>query len=534
MGTFGMRNLRFVALVGALAGPAAWAVPFVVEVTVLKANGWIFSGVAGTPNTPFTAPHIVLRVTGDTANAAGWRYPATTVRIDVPGVGSGTALGSDAVVFADSDGILVVSPAFPSGFDMGVRAYYPTVPGYDMRTSLGPIATDSAYTYHWGPTSGMIPFTLDSGAQGTIRAYASSPGGTAQITLGGSAPNPVAARAYLDLAKFQKATGPNRVATFEEGSGTASGGVTFPEDLLQVIESITEPGGTTVRTHAHWFGTTGTPSHFALNATGTASTPATRIEAVFPEPVQAAGFLYNCFDCSTSPFKHGFVWTTRDADGQPIEQGTIVVDEPTPAGAEAAKPGFVGITTTKPFRRLSIQRMHPFNAVQRWVIDDVRYATTLPAIEYHHAAFDHYFASSLADELTKLDEGTFGGWTRTGLRFNVGAPGATGTNAVCRLFSTAFGAKSSHFYSSDAAECELRKTDPHWQYEGMVFGLAPADASGACAGDATPLYRLYNNGQGGAPNHRYTTSLAARQAMVDAGWTSEGAGALGVIGCVAQ
>ena len=318
------------------------------------------------------------------------------------------------------------------------------------------------------------------------------------------------------------------------GLAVASGGVTFPEDLLQVIESITEPGGTTVRTHAHWFGTTGTPSHFALNATGTASTPATRIEAVFPEPVQAAGFLYNCFDCSTSPFKHGFVWTTRDADGQPIEQGTIVVDEPTPAGAEAAKPGFVGITTTKPFRRLSIQRMHPFNAVQRWVIDDVRYATTLPAIEYHHAAFDHYFASSLADELTKLDEGTFGGWTRTGLRFNVGAPGATGTNAVCRLFSTAFGAKSSHFYSSDAAECELRKTDPHWQYEGMVFGLAPADASGACAGDATPLYRLYNNGQGGAPNHRYTPSLAARQAMVDAGWTSEGAGALGVIGCVAQ
>jgi hypothetical protein len=527
-------RLWFTGLACAVVAQAGWTMPFVVELTALKANGWIFSAVPGAPNTPFTAPHIVLRVTGDTANAAGWGYPASTIRIDIPGVGSGTALESDFAVFADSDSLSIVSPARPTVFDMGIRAYYPAVPGYSMQTSLGPITIDSAYTYHWGPTSGMIPFTLDSGEHGTMRTAAADPGGTLQITIGGNAPNPVAARPYTDLGKFQKASGPNRIATFEEGSGAASGGVTFPEGLLQVMESVTEPTGTTVKTHAHWFATMGSPSHFALNATGSALTPSNRIEAIFPEPVLAAGLLYNCFDCSTTPFQHGFVWTTRDADGKPIEHGTIVVDEPTPAGVDPAKPGFVGLTTTKPFRQLSILRVHPVNAQQRWVIDDVRYATTLPAIEYHHAGFDHYFATTIADELTKLDEGTFTGWLRTGLQFNMAAPGAAGTTSVCRLFSTAFGPKSSHFYSSDAAECALRKVDPHWQFEGDVFGLVPTDATGACASGAVPLFRLYNNGQGGAPNHRYTTSAAARQAMIEAGWISEGAGALGTIGCVVQ
>ena len=36
------------------------------------------------------------------------------------------------------------------------------------------------------------------------------------------------------------------------------------------------------------------------------------------------------------------------------------------------------------------------------------------AIEYYHAAFDHFFITAIADEITKLDNGTFVGWTRTG------------------------------------------------------------------------------------------------------------------------
>jgi hypothetical protein len=44
-----------------------------------------------------------------------------------------------------------------------------------------------------------------------------------------------------------------------------------------------------------------------------------------------------------------------------------------------------------------------------------------PAIEYYHAAFDHYFVTDIPDEIVKLDNGTFVGWARTGLQFNVHA-----------------------------------------------------------------------------------------------------------------
>ena len=48
-----------------------------------------------------------------------------------------------------------------------------------------------------------------------------------------------------------------------------------------------------------------------------------------------------------------------------------------------------------------------------------------------------------------------------------------------------------------------------------------------------PLFRLYNNGQGGAPNHRYTTSTVTRGQMLALGWVQEGAGE-GVVACATQ
>ena len=43
-----------------------------------------------------------------------------------------------------------------------------------------------------------------------------------------------------------------------------------------------------------------------------------------------------------------------------------------------------------------------------------------------------------------------------------------------------------------------------------------------------------DDGQGSAPNHRYTTRLAIRSAMTASGWIPEGAGAAGVVGCAQQ
>jgi hypothetical protein len=327
-----MRTIRWaVSMAAALLAPVAAAVPFEVEMMVPDISGAIFSGNPEVPNTLFTVPQVVVRVTGDTANAIyeapGRSTYSATATVDIPGIGHARLLGGVVSVSVRSDGVDIASPLFPTAFDMGIRAAFDPVPGYEMQTSLGPVALRDAFTHHWGPTSGMISFTLDDGRIGTIHGGAKE-GATLKVTIGGNAPNPVAARIYRDLAGFREATGPNRIATFEEGSGTASGGVAFAENLLQVIESVTESPGTTVKTHANWFGASGSPTHFAIDPVGSPTQPTNRIEAAFPEPVLAAGLFYNCFDCNENPLQHGFLWTTRDADGAAIETGTTVVDEP--------------------------------------------------------------------------------------------------------------------------------------------------------------------------------------------------------------
>lgn len=64
-----------------------------------------------------------------------------------------------------------------------------------------------------------------------------------------------------------------------------------------------------------------------------------------------------------------------------------------------------------------------------------------------------------------------------------------------------------------------------------MFTVPTPNLSGNCPAATLPVYRLYNNGQGAAPNHRYTTSLATRSQMLAQGWIPEGHGALGVIMC---
>ena len=156
---------------------------------------------------------------------------------------------------------------------------------------------------------------------------------------------------------------------------------------------------------------------------------------------------------------------------------------------------------------------------------------TAIAVEYRHAAFDHYFVTAIPDEITKLDNGTFVGWTRTGQTFKVYTSLQTGLAGVCRFFSTAFAPKSSHFYTPDAAECSTVQVNPNWQFEAVVFYMAKADASGNCPSGTQPVYRVYNNGQGAAPNHRYMTSLAIRSTMLGQNWIPEGYGPVGVIMC---
>lgn len=152
--------------------------------------------------------------------------------------------------------------------------------------------------------------------------------------------------------------------------------------------------------------------------------------------------------------------------------------------------------------------------------------SAVTAIEYFHAGFGHYFVTASADEAAVIDSGTIQGWARTGQIFKVYPLNTSGASNVCRFFSTSFSPKSSHFYTPSAAECSIVKSNPNWQYEGLVFSVAPT-TSGNCSASLSPLYRLYNNGMSGAPNHRYTVSSSIVSTMSAQGWILEG-----VIACV--
>ena len=163
--------------------------------------------------------------------------------------------------------------------------------------------------------------------------------------------------------------------------------------------------------------------------------------------------------------------------------------------------------------------------------------TTITAVEYYHAGFNHYFITAFTEEIAALDAGAFGGaWSRTGQTFSVWAEGNGALSPVCRFFSSGFGSKSSHFYTPYPAECATLKTNPLWQYEAVAFYLAlPVGSSPGnqtCPSDMLPLYRLYNNGMGGAPNHRYTTSTAIFNQMTALGWAFEGQANTKVFACI--
>jgi hypothetical protein len=151
-------------------------------------------------------------------------------------------------------------------------------------------------------------------------------------------------------------------------------------------------------------------------------------------------------------------------------------------------------------------------------------AAPIPAVEYFHGGFGHYFMTAQADEIAGLDGGAFGGvFSRTGREFDVYDGPVGGAIPVCRFFTTPgnFGDKSSHFYTSDPVECAGVKLNPNWIYEKIAFYVRFND--GACPAGHVPVYRLYNNGVTGAPNHRYTTDLVLYSQFINTmGWAAEG------------
>ena len=162
---------------------------------------------------------------------------------------------------------------------------------------------------------------------------------------------------------------------------------------------------------------------------------------------------------------------------------------------------------------------------------------TVTVVEYRHPAFDHYFITPVAKEIELLDAHAppFQDWVRTGFSFNafVNTAAPLASVAICRFFNDHVAPKSSHFYGPHGSSCEATLAKfPDWALEDdKLFNTMLSDMTGACPAGTIPVYRLYNGGMGGAPNHRFVTSLAERQNMVNQGWAPEGNG-IGVETCV--
>lgn len=160
------------------------------------------------------------------------------------------------------------------------------------------------------------------------------------------------------------------------------------------------------------------------------------------------------------------------------------------------------------------------------------------AIEYLHRQFGHYFVTANGDEMLALDLANDAPWVRTGKQFKVWGQSAPELATVCRFWSDqSFAPKSSHLYTPFDGECASLRAGSVWRYESGAFWLRlPEGAPGAqsCPQGSQPLYRVYNNGQGGAPNHRYTTESTVVDAMVAQGWVVEGDGITRVFACTAR
>lgn len=153
-------------------------------------------------------------------------------------------------------------------------------------------------------------------------------------------------------------------------------------------------------------------------------------------------------------------------------------------------------------------------------------------VEYYNPDQDRYFITGDAVEQRSVDAGNVGRWIRTGQSFKHG-----GNAPVCRFYGNTqinpatgiiYGPPS-HFYSVSKEECDflIQIYNPRslsWQLESYDFRISKPDAEGTCPAQTRAVHRLYNNGfaQGLPSNHRYTTSSAIIDQMIDEGWEYEG------------
>jgi len=163
-------------------------------------------------------------------------------------------------------------------------------------------------------------------------------------------------------------------------------------------------------------------------------------------------------------------------------------------------------------------------------------------VEYHDVASDRYFMTILGAESQALDVGRVPGFLRTGESFLAAInwyedpygmldPPPANLQPVCRLYLPPPDGPE-HFYSASADECDSAlRNIPGMVLETRQAFLAalPDPATGACAANTVPLFRLWNRAHG--VSHRFVARKSTRDALVASGWVSEGWGPDGVAMC---
>lgn len=143
-------------------------------------------------------------------------------------------------------------------------------------------------------------------------------------------------------------------------------------------------------------------------------------------------------------------------------------------------------------------------------------------VEFLYPPANHYFLTASAEEAAALDAS--GLWVRTGFHFRAWSStnDAPGTVSVCRFTGTPNVGPNSHFFTADATECAIVRTNPYWVYEGTAFRtLVPS--AGSCAVGASPVIRFFLSGTDVTQvRHRYVTDAAEAARMRALGWIEEG------------
>lgn len=163
-----------------------------------------------------------------------------------------------------------------------------------------------------------------------------------------------------------------------------------------------------------------------------------------------------------------------------------------------------------------------------FVVSSEAQTPPLPPSQLRMWEFDNpstldYFMTADEREIVALETGKIPGWRSTFRSFplepTTGIP-------MCRFFSASFPGKAPHFYTINPEECATLKNNPHWIFEGVV-GYAELPASNGECASGVPLYRAYNNGKFGAPNHRYRAGNPLADMVMYEGWVDEG-----IVACI--